>query len=91
MAINMFMKLEEVWSLIETINNAANQMSKDLWTSNNVNDAIDYQTTCFRQKFLELDKRQQQAIQRWTERDAELHDYFNLLSNNMIVDCVSKC
>jgi len=84
------MTLENAWALLEVLNEFANNRSKDLWASNEIDKAINFQTECFRKSFSELNKTQQQQILQWIEEDHELRDYFECLSDNMVVDTISK-
>lgn len=76
------MTLEQAWNLLESLNDDANQKSKDLWRLDNVSAAIHYQSVCFKKNFLELDNNQQQLIQYWISKDDEFQDYFKCLSGD---------
>lgn len=69
------MKLEEAWNLVESLNEDANQKSKNLWNSNNIKEAIDFQTTCFKKNFLQLDNDVKQELVHWMRNDDEFLDY----------------
>lgn len=73
------MTLEQAWYLLESLNDEANQKSKDQWCADDFANASRYQTACFRKSFLELDNNQQQLIQHWVETDDEFQDYFKCL------------
>lgn len=73
------MTLREAWNLLELLNDNANEKSKHLWSSN-INEAIKYQSRCFRENILALDKSQQDQIQYWINNDDEFQDYFKCLS-----------
>jgi hypothetical protein len=72
--------LEEAWSLLESLNDDANQKTRDLWDSANEHAAIQHQSDCFRNNFLNLDNGKQQAICYWINKDDEFQDYFKCLS-----------
>jgi len=84
------MTLENAWAVLEILNEGANNRSKDLWMSADIDKAISFQIECFRTGFSDLDKIQQQQIQRWIEEDEEFRDYFECLSDNMIIDITGK-
>jgi hypothetical protein len=84
------MTLEQAWTFLEKLNETANNQSKDYWMSAEVDNAINFQIKCFRKSFSELDKIQQQEIRQWIEENEELRDYFECLSDNMIIDTVCK-
>jgi len=84
------MTLEQAWKLLEFLNENANDESKILWMSSNIDRAANYQAECFRKSFSGLDKMQRLQIQKWIEQDAELRDYFECLSDNMIIDIICK-
>lgn len=73
------MTLEETWNLVESLNEDANQKSKDIWCCD-VDEAIRYQARCFRENVLSLDPVQQNIIQYWIDHDDEFQDYFKCLS-----------
>lgn len=83
------MNLDEAWKITETLNNNANQESSGVWECD-IEEAILYQSACFRKKFLELDINKQELICYWINKDNEFQDYFNSVSNNMSVDIFSK-
>lgn len=83
------MNLEEAWKITETLNDIANQTSDSVWNTD-VEEAILYQSICFRKEFLELDISKQELICYWINKDDEFQDYFNSISNNMSVDIFSK-
>jgi hypothetical protein len=72
--------LEEAWNLLESLNDDANQKTRDLWDSANEQAAIRQQSECFRNNFLNLDNDKQQAIRYWINKDDEFQDYFKCLS-----------
>jgi hypothetical protein len=72
--------LEEAWNLLESLNDDANQKTRDLWNSSNEQAAIHHQSECFRNNFLNLDNGKQQAIRYWINKDDEFQDYFKCLS-----------
>jgi hypothetical protein len=72
--------LEEAWSLLEILNDNANQKTRDFWNSVNEQEAIRQQSECFRNNFLNLDNSKQQAIRYWIYKDDEFQDYFKCLS-----------
>ena len=80
MSINNTMTLEQAWYLLESLNDDANQKSKDHWLTSDFANASRYQSACFRKSFLELDKNKQELIQYWIDTDDEFQDYFKCLS-----------
>lgn len=76
------MNLEKTWKLVESINNKANQESQAYWLSNNIDNAVCYQTECFRNNFLKIEISQQQAIIYWFKNDDEFQDYVKCLAGN---------
>lgn len=73
------MTLEKSWILLDHLNDKANQIAEDVWSSNDINSAIFYQSTCLRKLFLELDDSQKQSIQYWIKHDDEFLDYVKCL------------
>lgn len=84
------MELEQTWNLIELLNDDANSQCKNLWKYGQINDAVCKQTQCFRENLSNLNNEQLDSIKYWLQRDTEFCDYFNCLSNNMIIDFVGK-
>lgn len=74
--------LEEAWILLESFNDVANQKTQHIWNSSDLKQAIQQQSDCFKDIFLNLDKDRQQAIYYWIEHDDEFRDYFTCLSGN---------
>lgn len=71
--------LERSWILLDHLNDKANQIAEDVWSSNDINSAILYQTECLRKFFLELEDSQKQSIQYWIRHDDEFLDYVECL------------
>ena len=82
MPINNSMTLEQAWNLLELLNEDANRQASDLWSTNEIIKAIQFQSLCFKKGFLALDNNQQQMIQYWIENDDEFQDYFKCLSGD---------
>jgi len=78
--------LQAVWKLVETLNDQANQQTS--WED--INQAIITQSQYFKNSVEQLDSDSQFAIKYWLQQDAEFCDYFNCLSNNMIINFVGK-
>jgi|TARA_B110000914_G_scaffold170790_1_gene151464 hypothetical protein len=78
--------LQEAWKLVETLNDRANQQTS--WED--IDQAISMQSQYFKNSVEQLDNDSQLAIKYWLQQDAEFYDYFNCLSNNMIMDFVGK-
>jgi len=74
------MTLEQAWTLIERLNDDANQKTKSLWMSTDFIKARHHQSAIFRKNFSELDSTQQRSIQYWIDSDDEFNDYFKCLS-----------
>jgi hypothetical protein len=72
--------LQTAWSILESLNENANQKTKDIWNFKDEQDAIQQQSACFRNNFLNLDSMQQTAILYWLNNDDEFQDYFKCLS-----------
>lgn len=83
------MMLETAWNLLESLNDDANQKSKDVWKSD-ANLAVRYQAERFKENFLALDKIHQDVILYWINHDDELLDYFECLSDNLLENIVCK-
>lgn len=83
------MTLENAWNLLESLNDDANKKSKDIWNSD-VDEAIRYQSSCFRENFLRLDKHQQKLIIGFIKTDDEFRDYFECLSSDMFENVIGK-
>lgn len=71
--------LEKSWNLLDNLNDRANKIVEDVWSSNDINSAIDCQTTHIRKFFLELDEIQRYSIQYWIRHDDEFLDYVECL------------
>lgn len=81
------MTLQEIWNLVESLNDTAKEKAKDLWLSDDIDSAISYQTECFKDAFLKLEQVQQQAIIQWAKKDDEFQDYIKCLAgNDFIID-----
>jgi tRNA(Ile)-lysidine synthase TilS/MesJ len=80
------MTLEEAWKLLESLNEDANQQSQQFWMSDNINEAIHYQSECFRNNFLKLETDQQYTIIYWLNRDDEFKDYVKCLAGNDFIN-----
>jgi len=78
--------LQETWILVETLNDQANQQTS--WKD--IEQAILNQSEYFKNSVQQLDNDSQLAIKYWLQQDDEFYDYFNCLSNNMIMDFVGK-
>lgn len=78
--------LQAVWKLVETLNDQANRQTS--WED--IDQAISMQSQYFKNSVEQLDNDSQLAIKYWLQQDAEFYDYFNCLSNNMIMDFVGK-
>lgn len=78
--------LQETWNLIETLNDQANQQT--CWKD--IEQAISSQAEYFKNSVKQLDNDKQIAIKYWLQHDDEFCDYFNCLSNNVVIDIVSK-
>jgi len=74
--------LQTAWNILESLNEDANQKTKDIWNFKDEQDAIQQQSTCFRNNFLNLDSDHRTAILYWLNNDDELQDYFKCLSGN---------
>lgn len=72
--------LQDAWNLLESLNEDANQKTKDVWNSNNEQNAIQQQSDCFKNNFLKLDNALRTAILYWLNNDDEFQDYFKCLS-----------
>lgn len=72
--------LQTAWNILESLNEDANQKTKNIWNFKDEQDAIQQQSTCFRNNFLNLDDGQQTAILYWLNHDDEFQDYFKCLS-----------
>lgn len=72
--------LQDAWNLLEYLNEDANQKTKDLWNSKDEEYAIQQQSACFRNNFLNLNNSQQMEIMYWLNNDDEFQDYFKCLS-----------
>jgi hypothetical protein len=73
------MTLQQSWMLLDYLNDKANRISEDIWSTNDINSAILHQTECLRNFFLELNDTQKQSIQYWIIRDDEFLDYVECL------------
>jgi hypothetical protein len=78
--------LQAAWKLVETLNDQANRQTS--WED--IDQAISMQSQYFKNSVEQLDNDSQLAIKYWLQQDAEFYDYFNCLSNNMIIDFVGK-
>ena len=78
--------LQETWILVETLNDQANQQTS--WKD--VEQAILIQSEYFKNSITQLDNDNQLAIKYWLQHDDEFCDYFNCLSNNIVIDIVGK-
>jgi hypothetical protein len=72
--------LQDAWNLLESLNEDANQKTKDSWNSKDEQDAIQQQSACFRNSILNLDSYHRTAILYWLNNDDEFQDYFKCLS-----------
>jgi hypothetical protein len=72
--------LQDAWNLLESLNEDANQKTKDSWNSKDEQDAIQHQSACFRNNILNLDSYHRTAILYWLNNDDEFQDYFKCLS-----------
>lgn len=76
------MTLEQAWNLIESLNDDANEKSKNLWLSKDVDVAIRYQSEYFKNNFLDMGYDQKQEIIHWIKNDEEFQDYVKCLAGN---------
>lgn len=78
--------LQETWILVETLNDQANRQTS--WKD--IEQAILIQSEYFKNSVNELDNDHRLAIKYWLQHDDEFCDYFNCLSNNIVIDIVGK-
>ena len=72
--------LQDAWNLLESLNEDANQKTKDSWNSKDEQDAIQQQSAYFRNNILNLDSYHRSAILYWLNNNDEFQDYFKCLS-----------
>jgi hypothetical protein len=72
--------LQTAWNILGSLNEDANQKTKDIWNFKDEQDAIQQQSACFRNNFLNLDIGHRTAILYWLNNDDEFQDYFKCLS-----------
>lgn len=71
--------LNQTWQLLYSINEKANL---SVWTNNqidSIHDAVNLQSTVFRNCYFQLDNEQQKSICFWLEKDDEFQDFFKCL------------
>lgn len=85
------MTLENVWRVIDNLNEKANIKVEDMWLRQNAKEAMHCQSQYFIQFLKEMDDDTKKQIIFWINDDAEFEDFLICLAgNNDIINILGK-